>query len=209
MRGNWTEKSPMRKHPALTPFEDMNWNQPGFHRRQKQFFIAMEKVLQQGTRKLDTSGFLLTRGDRGQLLIGPVYFDPKDHDGVYRRFCKRLPSPRQGEIYGSARLLKRFGLKEAKLLSEKKLIEMTLANCDYKHVVRESDGLRFDVAMLFPWPTKTKHYSCGLYLTHEGVAVLNPELPRSRINSPHVRYTACSIHPVAIEPLLKHRWALL
>lgn len=179
------------------PFEEIVWNQRGFPK--PSFFKAM-KAIQPETLTLKTRGFVLTGGDCGHVLIGPVH-----HNGdVYRRTCQR-----RGNVYGSVRLLIQFDMQDAKLLSEAELIDVALTRPNYKHVVRDSDGLQLDVAMLFDWPTKQIPRSCGIYLTPEGVNAFNPELPSSSKNTPHVRYKESAIQPFEIEPLLKYRKSLL
>ena len=93
--------------PVNKPFEEAVWNQKRFPK--SKFFKAMQ-ALQPEMKKLNTPGFLLTKGNYGHLLIGPVH-----HNGdVYRRLCSR-----RGSVYGSVSLLIEFGMMDAKLLSEK------------------------------------------------------------------------------------------
>lgn len=179
-------------HKLVTdPFEEIVWNQKRFPKRK--FFNAM-RALHAHKLKLDTRGFLLTKGNYGHLLIGPL-----EHNGdIYRRSC-----PRRGAVHGSVALLIQFGMADAKLMSESELLEMAMARRDYKRVQRESDGLQLDVAMLFPWPDKKVPRSCGIYLTHEGVIAINPE-NSERYNKPDARYKDS-----ALEPLLKQRMSVI
>lgn len=179
-------------HVLVTePYEEIVWNQKKFPKRK--FFRAME-AFQPQKQKFETPGFLLTKGNYGHLLIGPVH-----HNGdVYRRSC-----PRRGDVYGSVKLLIQFGMKDAKLLTEAELIDMAFARRDYKRVERESDGLQLDVAMIFDWPTKTIPRSCGIHFANGSVNVFNPELPGQH-NESEARYKDS-----ALELLLMQRRSLL
>jgi hypothetical protein len=163
--------------PTKPNFEHMLWNQKAFPKAKFRRDAFAE--WQTGTipQQLDERGYLHTEGDKGHLLIGPVYHD-KDKNW-YRR-VDRDPKPRIGEIYGSIKLL-RSGInrmKKAELVSEKELINRALAfhavtRDGFIRVHRPEDRLELHVAMLCVWPTKG--YSCGIYCIHEEVQVLNPE----------------------------------
>ena len=175
-------------------YEDIVWNQKRFPK--PAFFRAM-RGLNPEKRELEIPGFLLTKGNYGKLLIGPVH-----HDGdIYRRACRQ-----RGSVFGSASLLKKFGMDEADLFSEQQIIEMVLIRADYKRLKRHSDGKVFDVAMLSEWPDpQTRPRACAIYLADGIASPLNPELS-SRHNQSDVRFDI--VHPLAdglLEQSLKQR----
>lgn len=183
--------------PLNTPTEDMTWNHKHFNKRR-----LAQAILGRTLRDADmmTPGFLHTRGNAGWMLIGPVF-----HNGdMYRRHCER-----RGTVYGSVALMRGLGMLEAKLLSEKEVIQIALDVADFRRVERHSDGLLLDIAMMHPWPTLEIPRTCAVYFKDGVLTPLLPELPAS-YNLPDIRYsTIAHLNGTDFEQILRDRLAQL
>lgn len=177
------------------PYEDITWNQKRFP---KPRFFRVLSTLRWVDGEMMTPGFLLTTGNYGSLLIGPVW-----HDGDrYRRRC-----PRRHTVYGSVRILKELGMPDARLLSEPDVVRLALERQLFLRLRRHSDGMHFDVAMLtdFPDAKGGRPRGCGIYLTHDTVVPLNPEEPAHH-NYPEERFSVVeSIARGTLETALRER----
>jgi len=166
--------------PLDTPTEHVTYNQTRFNKRRLAERILAHRLVDA---ELTQPGFVHTRGDKGWLLIGPVF-----HDGdLYRRH-----DPDRGTLYGSISAMLELGMPEVELLSEADVIRLALDENRFLRLERHSDGFQLDVAMLHPWMTPALPRSCAIYLDHDGrLAALNPELT-AHYNKPHVRYRIVS-----------------
>ena len=177
------------------PYEDITWNQKRFPKLR--LFRALA-ALRWVDNELMEPGFLLTTGNYGSLLIGPVW-----HDGDrYRRHC-----PRRHTVYGSVRLFMELGMPDARLLSEHHVLRQAIERRLFLRLRRHSDGEAFDVAMLtdFPDAKAGRPRGCGIQLAGDKVVPINPEEPASH-NYPEERFSIiASISNGALETSLRQR----
>ncbi len=167
--------------PIDTPTEDMTWNQTRFNKRRMAQRVLAHRLVDS---ELMQPGFLLTHGDKGRLLIGPIF-----HNGdFYRRHCQQ-----RGTVYGSITALLEGGMAGAEILTAADLLRAALEQREFLRVERESDSARLDPAMLHPWPTDEQPRSCAIWLDSAGrLQPLNPENP-ARYNQPPSRFRIVEI----------------
>lgn len=177
------------------PYEDITWNQKRFPK--PRFFRALATLRWVDSEMMEP-GFLLTTGNYGSLLIGPVW-----HDGDrYRRRC-----PRRHTVYGSVRILKETGMPDARLLSESDVVRLAIERQLFLRLRRHSDGIDFDVAMLtdFPDAKAGRPRGCGIHLMNDTIVPLNPEEPAFH-NRPEERFSVvAAIANGALETALRLR----
>jgi hypothetical protein len=151
--------------PLDTPTEHVTWNQTRLNKRRLAQRILAHRVVES---ELQQPGFVHTRGDKGWLLIGPVFHQ----GGLYRRH-----DAERGTVYGSVGALLEAGMEVVELLSPADVLRLALDRGDYLRIARHSDGQQRDVAMLHPWATPAQPRTCAIWLDERGgLAASCPEI---------------------------------